>query len=705
MAMAVFDEMIVPKNSGNDQDSGASPLRGGSVENYGFASTRQQRQRQQQQHQTPIPVSGSGRPPRSSARSKQQLHTAATPETVAMTPETTSAYTTAMDPSFLDSDVPKHLICTIQQPVSHQQDGSTSSTSSTSPTWPLEDDSEKSSTPQNATFERHEPSLSGGGRTLFHLSEACEPNSSFEDDVDDFYLQQSPPVSKRRDPRDGGSKRSTKSESSRFRARRQSQSSCESLTKISNASSRRRHIARSRSMGEGNEFQLNAVTRNSSKEQASSDDDEHDGDDEDYGAFVLRNDSSISPFRPNTAATPWHNDGRRRNNLGRRKFDSSDAPILSKLLPRRITCMVWLLCIVGLTSMCMVIVLHNSNKDLERMEQRDHIAILFRNDKPNAHTGTSTSTLRGGQPPMQEDSGSEPLVRPSSKFHRSVDLHHLAQVSVADGKASESEAVVAEPKKKAEKKKKEDDKKKKQKDKVRKGDKKKRKDAEPKYGATKDISKRKKTAVLEEGSKNSPHYSAEKHHHHTSKHEEHPREYVRARPVLVGLPNIPQVFFPSPLDLRGEQLEFDVVDQNLFDTRGSESGTSNARVLVLDGSSVESWEPSHREIELYPAEFTDNTQLYSVLDSSDERVGKTMEMREPFGAKECVPMQEWQTTFNPSCNGMHELDMPGMGDRRTEDDITLFGMKGFWRNAWKYDSIGGHSKVDERDTVVLKTLR
>jgi len=697
MAMAVFDQLIMPKNSGDDQDSGGSPLRrGGSVEDYGFSSTRQQ---QQQQNRTPMPVPSSGRPPRSSTHSKKHVQTAVTPETVAMTPDTTSAYTTAIDPSLLDSDVPKHLICTIQQPVSHHQDGSTSSTSSTAPTWPHEDDSEKSSTPQNTSFERHEPSPSGFGRTLFHLSEACESNSSFEEDLDDVYLQQSPPVPKRRDLRVGGSKRSTTSESSRFRSGRQS--SCENLAKI--GSSRRRHsLARSRSMGEGNEFQLNAISRTSSKEQASSEDDEHDDDGEDYAAFLLRNDSSSSPFRPNTATTPWRNDSRRRNSVARRKFDASDAPIISKLLPRRISCMVWLLCIVGLTSMGMVIVLHNSNKDLERMEQRDHIAVLFRNNNANAHA--STPTLRGVHQQMPEDSDSKPLGRPSSKVHHSVDLHHLAQGVVTDSKASESEAAAAEPKKKVETKKK-DDKKKKTTEKVHAEDKKKAKDANPKDESAKDLSDRKKAAFSEKRGKNSPHGSIEKHRQHSSKHEEHPREYVRAKPVLVGLSNIPQVVLPSLLDLGSEQLEFEIVDQHLFENRGSASDTSNVRVLALDGSSVKDWEPSHREIELYPAEFTDNTQLYSILDSSDERVGSTMEMREPFVTEECVPMQEWQTTFNPSCNGMHELDMPGMGDRRTEDDITLFGMKGFWRNAWRYDSIGGHNEVDERDTVVLKTLR
>ena len=77
-----------------------------------------------------------------------------------------------------------------------------------------------------------------------------------------------------------------------------------------------------------------------------------------------------------------------------------------------------------------------------------------------------------------------------------------------------------------------------------------------------------------------------------------------------------------------------------------------------------------------------------------------MELRAPYVQGECVPMKEWQTTFNPLCNGMHELDLASMGDNRMEDDFKLFGMNGFWRNAWRYDSTGGHSSLTERDTVV-----
>lgn len=103
-----------------------------------------------------------------------------------------------------------------------------------------------------------------------------------------------------------------------------------------------------------------------------------------------------------------------------------------------------------------------------------------------------------------------------------------------------------------------------------------------------------------------------------------------------------------------------------------------------------------KKLTLYPPDFTDNTQLYGILDSSDERI-KTMERRQPLTEGDCVPMQEWQTTFHPTCNPVHELDL--VGDRDTA--LNLFGTKGYWRNAWRVDM---HTP-EQLDTLVLKTLK
>jgi len=128
----------------------------------------------------------------------------------------------------------------------------------------------------------------------------------------------------------------------------------------------------------------------------------------------------------------------------------------------------------------------------------------------------------------------------------------------------------------------------------------------------------------------------------------------------------------------------------------------HSRVVLLDGSFSRSV-PKYRRVKQYPADFTDNTQLYSILDSSDERVRK-MELREPLVKGECVPMKEWQTTFHPTCNQIHEVGMERVGDDTEDSDFLLFGTKGYWRNAWRVDLANG-SKKRRLDTVVLKTLK
>ena len=150
--------------------------------------------------------------------------------------------------------------------------------------------------------------------------------------------------------------------------------------------------------------------------------------------------------------------------------------------------------------------------------------------------------------------------------------------------------------------------------------------------------------------------------------------------------------------------QFELLDPRFYPTAttGGKTDESRRRIALLESSGFHS-KPVHRQVELYPADFTDYTQLYATLDSRDERI-KTMERREPLSDGECVPMQDWQSTFHPSCNGMHEVDLAGIGESNG-DDFNLFGTKGFWRNAWRVDSVGGHSYLEERDTIVLKTLK
>jgi hypothetical protein len=165
---------------------------------------------------------------------------------------------------------------------------------------------------------------------------------------------------------------------------------------------------------------------------------------------------------------------------------------------------------------------------------------------------------------------------------------------------------------------------------------------------------------------------------------------------------IPAVVFPRKM--MDSKPRFESQDRRLYrkPTHERKARGAASRVVFLDDS-IALRPPPRRKVSLYPADFTDNTQLYSILDSDDERV-KSMELREPYEQGECVPMQDWQTTFHPSCNGVHELGLADIGDANG-DDAFLFGTKGYWRNAWKVDLLGGRNHLKERDTIVLKTLK
>lgn len=129
--------------------------------------------------------------------------------------------------------------------------------------------------------------------------------------------------------------------------------------------------------------------------------------------------------------------------------------------------------------------------------------------------------------------------------------------------------------------------------------------------------------------------------------------------------------------------------------------TPYPRIFAFDPSLTRS---APKKLKTYPADFTDNTQLYSILPSDDERLSH-MELRAPYSEGECVPMQDWQTTYNPLCNGMHELGMESLGDDENGMGATLFGTGGFWRYAWRLD-LGPHDQAKQSmDTVVLKTLK
>jgi hypothetical protein len=193
-------------------------------------------------------------------------------------------------------------------------------------------------------------------------------------------------------------------------------------------------------------------------------------------------------------------------------------------------------------------------------------------------------------------------------------------------------------------------------------------------------------------------HQVSKHSHETSKQD----VSASKRTTLKVTRLIPAVVFPrKKLDSKPR---FESQDRRLYRKPTHERKADGAakRVVFLDDS-ISHGPPPRRKVSLYPADFTDNTQLYSTLDSDDERV-KSMELREPYEQGDCVPMQDWQTTFHPSCNVVHEIGLADIGDANG-DDAFLFGTKGYWRNAWKVDLLGGRNHLKERDTIVLKTLK
>ena len=129
------------------------------------------------------------------------------------------------------------------------------------------------------------------------------------------------------------------------------------------------------------------------------------------------------------------------------------------------------------------------------------------------------------------------------------------------------------------------------------------------------------------------------------------------------------------------------------------------RLLNINHKVVDEPPPS-RNMELYPAQFSDNTQFYPVIDSGDDVRAHRMEMRPPYEDEECEPMSDWQTTYNPSCNGIHEIDVESGSNGKEGKGLELFGTKGFWRNAWKLDLPShNYTTADQTDALVLKTLK
>jgi hypothetical protein len=140
--------------------------------------------------------------------------------------------------------------------------------------------------------------------------------------------------------------------------------------------------------------------------------------------------------------------------------------------------------------------------------------------------------------------------------------------------------------------------------------------------------------------------------------------------------------------------------------------TTKSRLVYLvdDAYSVAKSKTFHSNkrktrVEVYPADFSDITQRYAELgSSSDFNTSEHMELRrfpEHELDPDCVPMDDWQTTFHPTCNGFHENNMKeDLLKVEMAKSTKLISDKGFWRHAWEViDPLMPYSKEYEAEPV------
>ena len=123
-------------------------------------------------------------------------------------------------------------------------------------------------------------------------------------------------------------------------------------------------------------------------------------------------------------------------------------------------------------------------------------------------------------------------------------------------------------------------------------------------------------------------------------------------------------------------------------------------------SSFVHWNKVGRKVKIYPAEQTDETQMYPEIDSADPPFNETILVRsfpprkgDYFLGSErdvgvgCRPMADWQSAFHPTCNSFHDIDA---GDAMQNSALSFLGA-GHWRGAWSF------LEEDADKPVVYKT--
>lgn len=112
--------------------------------------------------------------------------------------------------------------------------------------------------------------------------------------------------------------------------------------------------------------------------------------------------------------------------------------------------------------------------------------------------------------------------------------------------------------------------------------------------------------------------------------------------------------------------------------------------------------PRRRKLEIDQTPFSDNSQLYGLRSSDDEALSR-MEVFRRTEEGECKS-EVWQTLYRPTCNNMHEIDLRFTSDNLNTAKVNLFRDKGFWRNAWRFDT-PSYSEGGNMDSLILKTPR
>jgi serine/threonine protein kinase len=131
------------------------------------------------------------------------------------------------------------------------------------------------------------------------------------------------------------------------------------------------------------------------------------------------------------------------------------------------------------------------------------------------------------------------------------------------------------------------------------------------------------------------------------------------------------------------------------------------RVIHVSGNAVavSAFGNKHREVPSMSTDYTNELNVNSVniqtannADASAEEGMATTHADQPDEDPDCVPLADWQTGFNPTCNSVHEMDMRAGFNR---NQLAFVG-QGWFRITWKWQETDGTAKPKP---VVLKTLR